>query len=555
MPQKILIAQDVKELKFLYGKNIKNFKCLPLDLKTQLYCVDKGIDYFNLLKFSNNEFHSKVQFDTEKIIEQIDLQYLKSKSFREEFIGWLRARIYSIIFLILILEKINLENKIEEIVVTGWDDFSDIMSQYNYFLSYLVNNLFKNTKITNITNDFKNKNIHFDQRTYFFNESLKKGRNFILLSGLGYNFKRIFNWTIKNNYSIVYPIKEKINFFKKKFYMLFKIYPMQLKSKLENSNEFNFSFNQNISYNEIPISNCIFHPELPLKKVIFNYKKQSEAIDTFFKKNKLKLAISSTARGIGGCILEKAQENNVKALCIPHGTLSSGFDEKDKLYKKIISRAIIPDSNIKFVSQSKICENFVKSNKISNFLESGNLIFTETKKKTESNILYAVTQKDFHNMQFHGVETFYEFFDNLNYLNSICPQTNKKFIVKPHPQEFDSINYLQNKFKNLIFTKEKNDTLFKKIMVTISFSSTIIEDSLHSGVPVILFDRWNRYQHCNAEKNPSKKNAAVYYLNQENNLMQCIKTISNSDQINFEEYVFDGKSNNNLDKVMKSFLN
>ena len=29
-------------------------------------------------------------------------------------------------------------------------------------------------------------------------------------------------------------------------------------------------------------------------------------------------------------------------------------------------------------------------------------------------------------MQFHGVETFYEFFDNLNYLNSICPQTNKK---------------------------------------------------------------------------------------------------------------------------------
>ena len=68
MPQKILKAQDVKELKFLYGKNIKNFKCLPLDLKTQLYCVDKGIDYFNLLKFSNNEFHSKVQFDTNSVV-------------------------------------------------------------------------------------------------------------------------------------------------------------------------------------------------------------------------------------------------------------------------------------------------------------------------------------------------------------------------------------------------------------------------------------------------------------------------------------------------------
>ena len=65
--------------------------------------------------------------------------------------------------------------------MTGWDDFSDIMSQYNYFLSYLVNNLFKNTKITNITNDFKNKNIHFDQRTYFFNESLKKRKKLYII--------------------------------------------------------------------------------------------------------------------------------------------------------------------------------------------------------------------------------------------------------------------------------------------------------------------------------------------------------------------------------------
>ena len=91
--------------------------------------------------------------------------------------------------------------------MTGWDDFSDIMSQYNYFLSYLVNNLFKNTKITNITNDFRTK-ISILIKELIFNESLKKGRNFILLSGLGYNFKRIFNWTIKNNYSIVYPIKK-----------------------------------------------------------------------------------------------------------------------------------------------------------------------------------------------------------------------------------------------------------------------------------------------------------------------------------------------------------
>ena len=38
-----------------------------------------------------------------------------------------------------------------------------------------------------------------------------------------------------------------------------------------------------------------------------------------------------------------------------------------------------------------------------------------------------------------------------------------------------------------------------------SFSSTVIEDSLNSLRPVILFDRWKRYKHCEAETNLDKK--------------------------------------------------
>ena len=49
--------------------------------------------------------------------------------------------------------------------------------------------------------------------------------------------------------------------------------------------------------------------------------------------------------------------------------------------------------------------------------------------------------------------------------------------------------------------------------MTVSFSSTVIEDSLNSKIPVILFDRWKRYKHCDSETNPHKKNSAVYYLN------------------------------------------
>ena len=45
--------------------------------------------------------------------------------------------------------------------------------------------------------------------------------------------------------------------------------------------------------------------------------------------------------------------------------------------------------------------------------------------------------------------------------------------------------------------------------MTISFSSTAIEDSLNSYVPVILFDPWKRYKHFKAEANPNKVNKSL----------------------------------------------
>ena len=50
--------------------------------------------------------------------------------------------------------------------------------------------------------------------------------------------------------------------------------------------------------------------------------------------------------------------------------------------------------------------------------------------------------------------------------------------------------------------------------MTISFSSTVIEDFLCSEIPVILLDRWKRYQHCEAQLDYFK-NYPIYYVNEE----------------------------------------
>jgi len=162
------------------------------------------------------------------------------------------------------------------------------------------------------------------------------------------------------------------------------------------------------------------------------------------------------------------------------------------------------------------------------------------------NILYAVTIKDFYNMQFFGVETFYEYFDNLNFLNNIAKKLNSKIIIKPHPTEFDSIPDLKKTFKNLYFTNEKNESLFKKVKLTISFSSTIIEDSLNSLTPVILLDRWKRYKHCDCQTNVNKF-SPIYYVTDKEKLISCINKILNNAKSKFFKIQKKNLDNKNLE--------
>ena len=102
--------------------------------------------------------------------------------------------------------------------------------------------------------------------------------------------------------------------------------------------------------------------------------------------------------------------------------------------------------------------------------------------------------------------------------------------------------------------KKKINEVLKNVFVTISFSSTVIEDSLHSNIPVILFDRWKRYKHCNSEENVKRRNSAVYYVNNERDLIDCISTVKESDNISFEKYVFEGNVRSNIKNLMKKLF-
>lgn len=525
MSTKILVAQNIKELEYIIQNTKGDFIVLPLNLKTQLYCLSKNLIFFDLKQLNDNELHKYIILNTENILTKLNFNFLKYDSLKKELKAWIRFRLYSYIFLEQVIKKLDKKYNIKEIIVSGWDTQNGLYSEENYFVSSLLLSIFKKkTKIIN-KNIIKNKNLTLYKYKVNLINQKDRNVNYILLSNIGYNFKRILFWAIKNKQNVLLYSFKNVSLLKILFFKFFFIKFLKIKKIIDFKNNIKIKFS-NLIYKKKNINKVILHNVKNLNTIFSNLLNKAKCLEEVIKNKNIKISISNIARGEDGLILDISKKKNIKTLCVPHGTLSKYFNKYDKIYKKNISEAIINENCSFIASQSKITESFFKNKNIkSQVIKTNNLIFNSSP-SVGKNILYAVTNKDFYNMQFYGVETYYEYLDNLKFLNNLAKTINVKIYVKPHPTEFASIKYLKKIYSQLIFTKEDNEKLFKKIAITISFSSTMIEDSLFSSIPVILLDRWKRYKHCISETNPHK-DSNIYYINNKKDLLICINKILN----------------------------
>ena len=144
MSKKILVAQNIKELKYLIKNTKDKFRVLPLNLKTQLFCISKNIKFINLSRILDNDIHKDIIIETEKILNKININIFFYNSINKELKAWLRFRIYSFLFLYYVISKIQKQDKNEQIVVSGWDSLENLYSENNYFVSSLVKSILKN---------------------------------------------------------------------------------------------------------------------------------------------------------------------------------------------------------------------------------------------------------------------------------------------------------------------------------------------------------------------------------------------------------------------------
>jgi len=551
----ICLAQTADELDFILKKVNEPVKVVSLDLSVYLYCLENNIDYYDPINLVKKDFHFKAVSESDRLIKNINFGNLEYDALRKEFTSIIRLRFYNALFLLEVVNKINNQEKINKIYTSGWNRYLKTHSEKNYFLSYLAQELLKQFNVQALSSEIisTKENKHFE---YYLNLESTSNKKTIILSNIAYKFSRILFHAIKKGYKVILftgEVSKDFSLIKKLFYLLLGVQFVKFKKSNKTIGnqivipDINFK-SENINFSKI--LNDRKNEEL-INLNTLNSKRQ--ALQNFFNKNeKISMIFTNTARGIGGLMVEVGKNKSIPSICIHHGTIAKSFNSYDEVYKKINADKSFSGKAQYFAIQSKITKDSLTTHKIEGEpIETGNILFQETERESPFFIMYAVTLKNFDNLSFLGDEMFYEFIENLKLFERFVKKYKFKFLIKLHPTAASNIDLLQKNFKNLKFTISDLKKNLKKCLLTISYSSTVIEDSLYCGVPVVLFDKWKRYKHCDSQLDPKALNEAMYYVTDEEGLLNAIHSIKGSNKFNFKKYIYLNKSTENMKKLFQ----
>ena len=527
--------EDKMDFEKIYKKfNTTKNLFIPLDIETFLLCKKNNLKIFDFNKHLNNEFHCKANKEAKKFTENLKIKKNIHYSLRSEIKGYLRFRLHSIILIIEIIEILINKLKIKNLIVSGIKKDAHYLHEPK-IISEIVENIFPNS--TSIVSSYSIKNKIFVNK--YQTKSSLSNQNKILISNGGYNFKRLCNFFRKLNYKIYLPVFQKVSFIEKIIYFLRGITIVNFKKKREEKTHEDFIENINFVYlNNYDLSFLLntFYQKLNFYFNDLNQKILS--LKDFVKLNNFNLLISNIARGLDGSILDS--DIKEPTLLIPHGVISKAFNVDDEIYKKNIAEAVFNGESKFFAIQSKIMNDSLMTHRIEGKpVVTGNLIFSFPNKNRNHKkyALYATTLKGFTNLQYLGVDMFYEYWKILEDLNEICLKKKEQIVIKIHPQFEKCTNEIKKYFKSLTFSSDRIDKLLKNASSLITLSSGTIEDGLNSQVPVILYDKNSRYKQMKILK-IEEENQAVHYVNKKEDLGNVIENIKNYKNIKFDSYIY-----------------
>ena len=543
------IAQRISEYEYLIKKVLnkkETFYMIPTNLETLLYYKKNNIKYINLSEILDNKIHKESIREFQKITSQINKDFTNEETLKKRYIAIIRKYFNSIFFISKTLNQIKKKFIIKKIYLSGWDSYDFNNINRNFLVSRIVFELYKSKFKIILLNKLKNNFFHYSLSLVL---PKKINYDFIYINNLGYNFKKI---VIKNffmkRFKILTPDDKNLNPFKKFIYKILNVKFLKLKKKTINKKNSNLP---NIKFKDKNIARLLNFRKQHVAQELENLIYQKQQYIKLFKIKKPKKFFLNNSRAVNNFLISYARKEKILCFLISHGTLSYQKNYYAKLYNDAIAEEVVDKKAIN-CAQTRLAFNYLKNCTSKKYiLKTGNLIFSNGISKGKKHFLYAVTSRDFVNTHFYGIETFYEFLDNLKFLNDYSEKNNLKIIVKLHPGVIYLNKELSNNFKNLHFSTEKIQKLLKNSKAVISFSSTIIEDALNFHVPVILLDRWKRYNHFNGI-NFSKSRRIKSYVN---NIKDFDNIINNFDTFKknflYKKIIFGKNPFNNLENLLK----
>ena len=519
------------QIDYLIKNNLINDKLLiiPLSVASYIYLKKKKINFENPNRFFNNESHEKCLNHSNSIMSVVYTHENKFafKGVCDWFANGIRhSSLNYTIYIIEIISNVVLQLNPNEIIILSYNKEKSAgwsMSIYDDYITdilllYCKQNKF-NFKVLDINYKLKETSKNkssFNKYFNFFNK-INPSKEAAIFTSLNYNLYKIIKKikNISNKCQIILLESNNLSFKKKLFLKIFyniKFYNSYSDKLLKNDNLRNKylqiinNFKNSMNYNNLKYWKIV---EFKITNEIINnciaLEKESNYLENFIKKNNIKILFSPFSRGISYILGEISQKFSLRALCISHGTVVPYKNNLEKIENINIAKAVIYNDYPYVALQTKIAENFFKQNPSkSTLLKTGPIVFTnlnELKKNKKIKILHASTYKNKQNIKFWGVETPFEFLESLKDLINVFKNNNNyELCIKLHPSikfecnQFEFIDIL-NLSDNIKFSSTSIERELIDTNILISFSSTTIEEAIVNKIPVILFDKWKRYNH------------------------------------------------------------
>lgn len=345
-----------------------------------------------------------------------------------------------------------------------------------------------------------------ERRTVF----LAMGHSDGLLKVMGYNILSLFRTLSGSTSSHYYLVntdcfykwdeKEKVKF------------ENSIDSMMDHQDELLFQYN-GINYGDLLRDKVHDGIKIHMLQML----SQSHNLRYLFNRFNRRLVMSFSALGVMAVAGELSGKMGMKSLFVSHGAhpvpvdsyheteminLCRGFMLSN--YTHVALSTPIQEEHLRFFKRKY---DWVKNQE----LKTGPLVFADLKGTDKSLykrklgispdelvLTYAITSKNRSSERYYFLETMDEFISSLADIVNILNE-NVRLLIRIHPGFHltnDEIKTLLPESRRYIIHREGP---FSEALaasdILISYSSTAIDEALINGIPVLLYDKWNRYNH------------------------------------------------------------